>query len=388
MAHASGFPLQGRLTFQGLKVSIENRKGSYREDKNHIPPKWRTKMCCHYGYIRGSEGVDGDHVDVFIGPNPDAEFAYIVRQVRPDTGAFDEQKVMLGFNTAREAKEMYLRHYDTPLFFGGLTAMPMEDFCRKVMDTLHGSKLIKSLRCVDMKLEKARVEGHFRTTHGGKQVWVESYDDSRVLHARPKNEQAPRRGDSLLLFPEIGHVRPIPEPAKPKPVAPQGNQLSMFGEFKSIAAHDVDSQGLTDDELAAMAPAPLDSSAPAPLPSNDTTGNTSGLVYARPGLQESIAAAAMLCALKEACSPRDVVAIAAQRRHQAATVATMFYDGLVSDANLAAIQSATGVSPAMFRVVLARLRDELHNQNAQDSDSLVPLTPLESPAPTVSEIPL
>jgi hypothetical protein len=124
-AHASGYPLQDRTTFQGLDISIENRVGSYRVDKQHDPPRWKTLMQCDYGYVKGSCGVDGDHVDVFLGPQPDATHAYIVRQLDPATGAFDEQKVMLGFGSAREAKAKYLCHYDTPKFFGGLTAMAM-----------------------------------------------------------------------------------------------------------------------------------------------------------------------------------------------------------------------------------------------------------------------
>jgi hypothetical protein len=280
-------------------------------------------MCCHYGYVLGSEGVDGDHVDVFIGPNPNASHAYIVRQVRPDNGAFDEQKVMLGFDNARDAKEMYLRHYDTPKFFGGMKAMPMEEFCRKVMNSLHGSKLIKSLRMTDAERGPLRRAGAF-----------------------VPGEDCPHCGAELERDPYSGKCNSC---SKPWPLE------------KSFA-----SAGASTGEAPSVDP----------------------LIYSRDGLRESIAAAAMLCALKEACCPRDVVAIAAQRRDQAATVATMFYDGLVSDSNLAVIQNAAGISPAMFRVVLARLRDELHNQSAQDSDSLVPLTPLEVEAPAVSEIPL
>lgn len=145
-AFASGYPLQGRTKFQGLDISIENRKGGYREDKHHDPPQWRNKMYCDYGYIRGSEGVDHDHVDCFIGPNPDAANAYIVHQVNPKTGKFDEEKVMLGFDSIDEAKRMYLKHYDTPKFFGGIKAMPMTEFIPKVLSTLdRGGDIIKSL---------------------------------------------------------------------------------------------------------------------------------------------------------------------------------------------------------------------------------------------------
>ena len=143
-AHASGYPLEGRTTFQGLRISIENKKGNYREDKHHDPPRWRTKMLCDYGYIRGTEATDGDHADVFLGPNPEATTAFVVKQLRPDSGAFDEQKTMLGFDSEEEAKQMYLKHYDSPKFFGGIMAMPMGEFKSKVMQTLHGNKMVKA----------------------------------------------------------------------------------------------------------------------------------------------------------------------------------------------------------------------------------------------------
>lgn len=161
-AHASGYPLQGRMKFQGLDISIENRKGSTRVDKHNDPPQWKTKMLCHYGYIRNSEGVDHDHIDCFVGPNLDATHAYIVRQVVPETGKTDEEKVMLGFDNIKQAKAMYLRHYDSPKFFGGIKAMPMEEFKTKVLATLpKGGGLVKALSPADQKAadaETARIK--------------------------------------------------------------------------------------------------------------------------------------------------------------------------------------------------------------------------------------
>ena len=68
-ANASGYPLQGRREWHGQDISVENRKGSYRVDKHHNPPEWKTKMHCDYGYIKKTEGTDGDHLDVFVGPD-------------------------------------------------------------------------------------------------------------------------------------------------------------------------------------------------------------------------------------------------------------------------------------------------------------------------------
>jgi len=35
---------------------------------------------------------------------------------------------MLGFGSEEEAKEAYLKHYDSPDFFGGITTISMDDF--------------------------------------------------------------------------------------------------------------------------------------------------------------------------------------------------------------------------------------------------------------------
>jgi hypothetical protein len=91
-------------------------------------------MGMDYGYIRGTVGVDKDHVDVFIGPNPESEIVYIVNQNDPVTGKFDEQKVMLGFCTEAAAKEAYLKQYDRPGFFGDIVKMDIDTFKTKAFD--------------------------------------------------------------------------------------------------------------------------------------------------------------------------------------------------------------------------------------------------------------
>lgn len=142
-ANASGYKLHKRLKWQGMDVSVENRKGSFRMDKQHTPPEWKTKMLCDYGYLRGTDGVDGDHVDVFVGPDENAKFVYVINQNDPKTGKFDEQKCMLNFTDAAAAKKMYLKHYDSPKFFGSIKAFPVEEFKAKVLSK--DSRMVKSM---------------------------------------------------------------------------------------------------------------------------------------------------------------------------------------------------------------------------------------------------
>lgn len=139
--------LHYKTSFQNLPISIENRKGSVRRGVGDDGEEWETKMKHPYGYIRGTEGPDGDAVDVFVGPNEDAAYAYVIHSNNPETGEFDEDKVMLGFNSSKRAKEVFMQHYDDPKFFGGIDAIPMWQFSEKVFVKKHTlKKLVASMR--------------------------------------------------------------------------------------------------------------------------------------------------------------------------------------------------------------------------------------------------
>lgn len=123
---------KGHHRIGGLDVSIENPQGSVRRSKPDAPVKWETEMQHHYGYIRGTVGQDGDHIDTFIKPGTPDDFAgnvFVVDQVDPKTGKPDEHKVMLGFDTEAEARAAYLSNYEKGWKgLGAITASPMADF--------------------------------------------------------------------------------------------------------------------------------------------------------------------------------------------------------------------------------------------------------------------
>jgi hypothetical protein len=124
------WPKKEKAKFNGVSIVVENPAGTKRcgEDEDGNP--WQTTMMYAYGYIKGTEGADGEEVDVYLGPNEDAPYVYVVHQNNPETGDYDEDKVMLGFETAKEAKEAYLLHYDDKKFFGEMSAVPWESFKR------------------------------------------------------------------------------------------------------------------------------------------------------------------------------------------------------------------------------------------------------------------
>ncbi|GEM_PF-5957298 len=103
---------KGHVTIHGLNIAIENPKGSTRSGVSASGKAWKILMKQHYGYIKRSEGADDDHVDVFIGDKPESEKVFVVNQVNPETGAFDEHKCMLCFEDREEASEAYLSNYE------------------------------------------------------------------------------------------------------------------------------------------------------------------------------------------------------------------------------------------------------------------------------------
>lgn len=131
-----------RRQWNGLDIAIENPAGSVREGEG-----WRTKMQNAYGYICRSEAVDGDEVDVYLGPELDmAPTVYVVHQRRAgDWDAYDEDKCMLGFASEAAATAAYLAHYDDKRFLGPITAMPVDEFVRKVRATYDKPAMIKSV---------------------------------------------------------------------------------------------------------------------------------------------------------------------------------------------------------------------------------------------------
>lgn len=108
---AAGNYAKGKVTMHGMQFAIETPKGGTRSGTSRDGKKWSNTMTADYGYILGTEGKDGDHVDVFIGPDPDAEMVFVVDQFDPATDKFDEHKVMFGYTTEEAATKSYLSNY-------------------------------------------------------------------------------------------------------------------------------------------------------------------------------------------------------------------------------------------------------------------------------------
>jgi len=102
---------KGHVKLHGLDIAIENPQGSVRSGKDKDGTAWENTLPHHYGYIKGTVGADKDHIDTFIGNEVDSNKVFVVDQIHPDSGKFDEHKVMLGFNSLEEAKAAYQASY-------------------------------------------------------------------------------------------------------------------------------------------------------------------------------------------------------------------------------------------------------------------------------------
>ena len=124
---------KGHVQVGTFDVTIENPKGSKRSGTDADGTPWETTMTHTYGYIKGTKGVDGDHIDVYLSSDIDdwdGRKVFVVDQYNPD-GTFDEHKVMLGFNDRDEAYSAYLSNYEKGWEDGrrlDCTEVNLEDF--------------------------------------------------------------------------------------------------------------------------------------------------------------------------------------------------------------------------------------------------------------------
>ena len=119
---------KGRFTWNGMPIVIENPRGSTRRGVSSSGEIWRQEMTAHYGYISGTEGSDGDQVDVFMGKYPDSELVFVVSQIDQSTGQFDELKVILGETNLKKAKALYLSNYSKGWKCGEIEPMTISQF--------------------------------------------------------------------------------------------------------------------------------------------------------------------------------------------------------------------------------------------------------------------
>ena len=91
--------------WNGLPISIETVKGGTRTDKNG---QWSVPdFPADYGRFKGTIGGDGEHVDLFMGDHPESPHVFVLDQIDPKTGKWDEHKVLTGYESLDQAVAAY-----------------------------------------------------------------------------------------------------------------------------------------------------------------------------------------------------------------------------------------------------------------------------------------
>ena len=142
---------KGHVQIGTFNVTIEQPKGSVRSGVDKGGKKWEVEMQNTYGYIRGTEGVDGDHIDVFLSDDIDGwdgHKVFVVDQRNAD-GSFDEHKVMLGFNDINDAEAAYMSNYEEGWQgLGAITGVSIEEFEKWIASSHRKTKAFTEYKSV------------------------------------------------------------------------------------------------------------------------------------------------------------------------------------------------------------------------------------------------
>lgn len=134
----SGNYRKGHVRWKGFELTLETGSGQTRSGVSKDGKPWSITLKDHYGYIRRTVSEsDGDHLDIFLSGDEDlrggatlrSELVFVVDQIDPATGKFDEHKCLLGFVDEDAARAAYLRNYaDGWGGLGDITPFTLEKF--------------------------------------------------------------------------------------------------------------------------------------------------------------------------------------------------------------------------------------------------------------------
>lgn len=205
-------PYAGTMHYQGVLVYVENPKGSIREGTDNNGQPWKVQVKHDYGELPGTIGADGDPIDVYVGPNPTAPMAFVMHQRHyfgseyAVPGTYDEDKVMLGFNTRREALEAYAAHYNHPVWTPGVSVVAVDELRDMIEDgdLAMGAALTKSLPKPPGKgwqpIPKGKKGGWRRKSPSG--GWQYRYPDPKAGKVKLASKKERRKAMRADLEPD------------------------------------------------------------------------------------------------------------------------------------------------------------------------------------------
>ena len=229
---------KGHLTWKGLNITIENPRGSQRSGTSKDGKKWSCRMFGDYGYIKRTEGADGDHVDIFLGSHPDSEKVYVIDQNNAD-GEFDEHKCVAMVNSEAEAKALYMASYSKDWKgFRAIKEMTLPEFKTWVFSKdekgpIKSAKVIEKWKdsrhyFVNEKGEPMGKTAGNRCGHTAAQI-RQIRDDNRRSH--DGNGEAPKAGHTMDRIPRPEIV--IGRMGKTAELASGSNSISI-GQTQNV----------------------------------------------------------------------------------------------------------------------------------------------------------
>lgn len=227
--------------FQGLKIGVENPKGSVRSGVDKDGHEWHTKMKLPYGFIEGTKGKDGDSVDVFVGPDKNADKAYVVHQRTADGKKYDEDKVFLGLHSKKEAKEAFLMHNDNPQMLGDVAEVSMERLQQLCEEKGRLTK-ISQVSWLGLLDEVTKLSGVEEQLRKGQKVEEEHEGTIELIKRNPNipNKKAERiiASDHLRELPDYYDRLHKMEAGAEKQAAPTGliGKVLSWGPAKNLAS--------------------------------------------------------------------------------------------------------------------------------------------------------
>lgn len=178
---------KAHITWNGLDIAIETPKGGTRRAHDG---SWKVEnLPAHYGYIKRTEGADGDHVDVYVGDDLDSDAVFVVDQRTLETGKFDETKSMLGFKSLEDAKKAYIGGFSDGKGkdrIQAITTTTVAAFKRWIDSSEHDKAF--SQTGTTMKITEARL------------VEMEEADIVRIMKQYKRNEANNDHTENILLL--------------------------------------------------------------------------------------------------------------------------------------------------------------------------------------------
>ena len=243
---------KGHVQVGAFDITIEQPEGSIRRGTDANGKQWESKMHNTYGYFRGTEGVDGDHIDVFLSNDMDVwngAQVFVVDQYNPD-GTFDEHKVMLGFNDASDAKNNYLANHEKGWENGrriDVSAVSLEDFEKWIASSHRKTKPFSEYKSVKPADDSETFKRH-KAENSGKDT------EAQIKHLEEIKDYP--GADKKIVQSEIDRLKAKEEAkAKSKSEEVKSKSEEVKSKSEEVKSKSEEKNGVDDAKIEAVSEA-------------------------------------------------------------------------------------------------------------------------------------